>query len=257
MRMRVLTVVAVAGAISVAGCTVSQTDVPMLTGPSTSATSVTVTANPDLIMMGQSSSSMGQSSVILIRVLDEAGQPKKSQAVRLDTFVGEVKEDCGQLQSRTLTTDSNGQATTLFTAPGTPAPMPGCTGFVPGSPGADTVDVRVTPVGTDARANTGSSTSIRMIPVNFLTPVGGLVVNFTISPNAKPSPAVVTFSDAGSSSPGHTIVSYFWDFSDGSTKVGSVVTHDFAAAGTYSATLTITDDIGQVGFKTANFEVKP
>lgn len=252
MRMRVLTFVAVAGAIASVGCTVNQTEVPALTGPSTFATSLTVAANPDLLMLGQSASSQGQSSLIVVKVIDAAGQPKPGQAVRLDTFVGEVKEDCGQLQSRNLTTDSNGQATTLFTAPGTPAPMPECTGFVPGG----TITVRATPVGSDARSASNSSASIRLVPVTFLSPVGGLVVNFTISANPKVGVAV-TFTDAGSSSPGHSIVSFAWTFSDGATKTGSSVTHDFAAAGSYTATLTITDDIGQVSFKSVNFDVKP
>jgi hypothetical protein len=239
--------------VAVTGCTVHQSDPPALTGPSTFATSVTVTANPDLLVLGQSFSAPGQSSVVKIRVLDPTGQPMTNRPVRLDTLVNGVQEDCGQLQARNVTTDSSGQATTLFTAPGTPAPMPECTGFVPGG----SVTIRATPVGTDAQSSSSNTASIRMVTSSFLTPVGGLSVNFSISANPKVSPAVVTFSDAGSASPGHSIVSFSWTFSDGASKSGSSVTHDFAAAGSYTATLTITDDIGQSAFKTVTFDVKP
>ena len=43
-----------------------------------------------------------------------------------------------------------------------------------------------------------------------------------------------------------------WNWSDGATETRlRASTHDFGAAGTYIVTLTITDDIGQSGSKTA------
>ena len=55
---------------------------------------------------------------------------------------------------------------------------------------------------------------------------------------------VINFSAAGSSDPDGTIVTYDWDFGDGSSGVGANPTHSYAAAGTYTVTLTVTDDGG-------------
>ena len=53
----------------------------------------------------------------------------------------------------------------------------------------------------------------------------------------------VVLSGVGSSDPdGGEIEAYEWSFGDGSTGSGAVVTHVFAANGTYNVTLTVTDD---------------
>ena len=41
-----------------------------------------------------------------------------------------------------------------------------------------------------------------------------------------------------------TIVSYVWDFGDGNMGMGSTPSHTYTLAGTYVATLTVTDDLG-------------
>ena len=60
----------------------------------------------------------------------------------------------------------------------------------------------------------------------------------------------VSFDGSGSTDDG-TIVSYQWDFSDGSTASGVHVTHSYVAAGTYTVTLTVTDNGGLTGTDTA------
>jgi PKD repeat protein len=69
---------------------------------------------------------------------------------------------------------------------------------------------------------------------------------FTFSPS---SPAVneTVFFNASTSTPGagHTIATYQWTFGDGGTASGVAVTHKFAAAGTYTVQLTVTDEVGQ------------
>jgi PKD repeat protein len=52
------------------------------------------------------------------------------------------------------------------------------------------------------------------------------------------------FSGAASYDPDGTIVSYAWDFGDGSTGNGMRATHSYAAEGTYTVSLTVTDNEG-------------
>lgn len=61
-----------------------------------------------------------------------------------------------------------------------------------------------------------------------------------------PTGAAAAFCASGSSD-NDAISSYAWDFGDGQTASGASVTHAFAAAGTYSVTLTVTDPAGNRG----------
>ena len=56
-----------------------------------------------------------------------------------------------------------------------------------------------------------------------------------------------TFDGSGSSDPDGTIRSLAWNFGDGTTGSGPTVSHTYAAAGTYMATLTVTDSGGATG----------
>ncbi|MER6583159.1 S8 family serine peptidase [Nonomuraea sp. NPDC001023] len=53
-----------------------------------------------------------------------------------------------------------------------------------------------------------------------------------------------SFNGSGSSDPDGTIASYAWTFGDGSTGSGATVSHTYAAAGTYTVALTVTDNGG-------------
>ena len=55
------------------------------------------------------------------------------------------------------------------------------------------------------------------------------------------------FDGTGSTDTDGTIASYAWDFGDGSTGTGATPQHTYAAAGTYSVKLTVTDDRGGTG----------
>jgi len=54
----------------------------------------------------------------------------------------------------------------------------------------------------------------------------------------------IYFNASSSYDPDGTIVSYFWDFGDGTNATGIVVEHAYATNGTYTVTLTVTDDDG-------------
>jgi len=54
----------------------------------------------------------------------------------------------------------------------------------------------------------------------------------------------VSFTAAGSSDPDGSVSSYVWSFGDGITASGVSVSHAYAAAGNYTVTLTVTDNLG-------------
>ena len=55
---------------------------------------------------------------------------------------------------------------------------------------------------------------------------------------------VCSFNASGSSDPGGSISSYAWNFGDETTASGVTTSHTYAAGGTYSVILTVTDDGG-------------
>jgi len=66
---------------------------------------------------------------------------------------------------------------------------------------------------------------------------------FTIGPSTTgPAPFAVTLSGAPSSDPDGEIKTYSWDFGDGAVGTGRLVAHTYAAAGTYTIILTVTDN---------------
>jgi len=71
---------------------------------------------------------------------------------------------------------------------------------------------------------------------------------FTVSPTPVTRGAAINFNASTSTvATGHTLVSYAWNFGDGTaaTSTSPTQTHVFTTAGTYTVTLTVTDDVGQ------------
>ncbi|MCU7927479.1 MAG: PKD domain-containing protein, partial [Candidatus Thiodiazotropha sp. (ex Dulcina madagascariensis)] len=60
----------------------------------------------------------------------------------------------------------------------------------------------------------------------------------------------VSFDSTGSNDPDGTLATYHWDFGDGATATGANPTYAYTAQGTYSVTLTVTDNEGAMGSDT-------
>jgi len=75
------------------------------------------------------------------------------------------------------------------------------------------------------------------------------VASFTVTPNPTVIATDTVFDGSASADPdtGDSIVSYLWDFGDGSAGNGAIITHQYAAAGDYTAQLIVQDTNGAVG----------
>jgi PKD repeat protein len=93
----------------------------------------------------------------------------------------------------------------------------------------------------------GQSASIaKSVPVAIAPSTPQPTADFVISPTDPSVNQSVLFNASQSrAATGHSIVSYSWNFGDGGTGSGVTATHPYGAAGTYSAVLQVTDDIGQ------------
>jgi len=80
---------------------------------------------------------------------------------------------------------------------------------------------------------------------------------FTFSPANPAVGAWVQFDATSSSDPDGTIVSYAWNFGDGGSGANATAWRQFAAAGTYVVTLTVTDDDGATNSTTRSIQVGP
>ena len=219
-----------------AACTVHGTDIPELTGPSDLALSVSLTATPDSIYQDGAS----QSSLVII-ARDPSGKGVASLPLRVETAVNGAIQDYGTLSARSVTTNADGRATVIYTAPPPPASLGG---------GGNVVTIGVTPVGSNYQTANTSTADIRLLPPGVvLPPASAPTAKFTVSPTPV-NAGIATNFDASASCATQVgctnagLVSFSWNFGDGTSAAGMVTTHSFAAPGTYTVTLTVTNDRG-------------
>ena len=77
------------------------------------------------------------------------------------------------------------------------------------------------------------------------------------TPTSGKPPLTVDFDGTGSNDPDGNIVSYLWDFGDGSTSTEPNPSHTYTTTGTRTAKLTVTDDNGATGTATVTIKALP
>jgi len=106
------------------------------------------------------------------------------------------------------------------------------------------------------RALTVVALTISLAALGGCLLANGLHAEFTTNPQTPAGypPLIVQFDAGASQSPNGAIVSYHWDFDDGTTGSGETANHTFYAKGLYAVTLTVTDIDGAVGKVTHNVQ---
>ena len=110
---------------------------------------------------------------------------------------------------------------------------------------ADTYDVTLTV--TDNDILTDTETKSITVSLQLQPPVAA----FTESAETVYTHEVITFNASDSYDPDGTIVSYWWNFGDGTSATGIIVEHSYADNGSYTVTLTVTDNDGATHTATA------
>lgn len=106
------------------------------------------------------------------------------------------------------------------------------------SPGTFTAVLTV----TDNKGSAGSAqTTITVGPPPVNQPP---VARAAANPTSGLAPLTVQFDGSASSDPDGTVISYLWEFGDGTAGAGSITGRTYGQPGSYTATLTVTDNDG-------------
>lgn len=214
--------------------------------PSQGTISTQLLANPSSVIVSLSTN-------LLARVVDTEGKPIPNTYVILDGGGGTITPLNGY-------TDSNGEFPAkfssiqkgIYTVKIADITLP--SGYSkPPAPYAS-VSISVTSSGSDAPSNSnpqyqapaeqssGQTTNSRsgLVPVENYPPKA----YFSVFPAAGQVPLNVSADGSGSTDSDGYIKSWEWNFGDGTTGKGKIVSHTYQDTGTYTITLLVKDNLG-------------
>ncbi len=218
-------------AIAASACSIEEQKAPGLTGPSSLALSVTMTATPSQLPLDGSSQ-----SVVTVAAMDASGTPLPGLTLSLANSA----PDAGVLSQSSVVTGSDGRASFAWVSTRAVAEN--------GSLPAGGIVITATPTGSFAESRT--PVTVAITPV---VPGGSNTIPtaaFTFAPASPEVNATVAFDAGATTDEGRACGSgctYAWDFNDGTTATGITATHAFTVAKTYRVTLTATDARGTSG----------
>ncbi len=172
-------------------------------------------------------------------------------------------EDVGQLTQLIVNGSTAGLITFIASTPGNNPPRTGLVSVakfnftVIGAAGAKSPTLTS---GLLASSPTPFQDSVRVVEDTMTVGTGGAAPNqapvaqFT-GPTTGTVGTAVTFNGTGSNDPDGTIASYAWTFGDNTTASVASPSKTYATAGTYSVTLTVTDNRGATASRTASIAV--
>lgn len=83
------------------------------------------------------------------------------------------------------------------------------------------------------------------------------VAQVSATPTSGTVPLTVNFSSAGSTDPDGSIVAYAWSFGNGGSATGATASTTYTSAGSFTATLQVTDNSGLTASRSVNITVNP
>lgn len=240
-----LAVIAVLAA-AVAGCALEDQTKPSFVGPSELALSLNISASPDTLPQDGASQ-----SVVMVEARNASSEPAANVSLKaeiqcVDSTGKAWVADYGALSVKSLVTGLDGRTTTIYTAPTQGAAKGVC------DPNNPYVTIAVTPVGTNY-----VTAVTRYVVLRLTYPEDAPRAIFSYSPASPGANQEITFNGTASTAPaGRQLVFYDWDFGTARYATGPIVSKTYATAGTYTVTLTVTDDLGRKGVTWKNVTVK-
>lgn len=206
-------------AAAAASCGIEKQSAPELIGPSEFGKSVTLSATPDVV----SRDGVSQAT-INVTARDGSNQPLRNLVLNLSMS----PSFAGSLSATQVTTDAEGRASFLFTAPDVNTP------------------VRSVTIGATPRETNFDNASTRTVVVALNGPEAPSP-SFTVNPSDPMQFESVTLDASSTTLEGlqcGSVCTYDWDMGNGYTTSGQVISYRFPLAQTYMVTLTVTTPAG-------------